>query len=170
MDRALNILTKIYHTIIVVCATIIVLLCAYEVLGRKFYSLGLDTSWSEEAMRYIYVGIIMLGLAPVTKNESFTAVTSISEIIKRKFKIGGEVLYIFQSIVHIACFALLFWFGLKLDISAGNRVAATTRVPFNIIYAPIPIGALLATVIRIVQVIFHFKKPKDNYSAGGEKV
>ena len=120
-------------------------------------------------MRYIYVGIIMLGLACVTRQESFTSVTSISDLITRHSKIGGEILYVFQSLVHIACFALLFWFGLKLDLSAGNRVAATTRIPFNIIYAPIPIGAFLATVIRIVQMVEHFTAQNKKELQGGDQ-
>lgn len=169
MKKALDILTKIYRTIIVVLAVIIVLLCAYEVVGRHLFFLGLNTSWTEEAMRYIYVGIIMLGLACVTRQESFTSVTSISDLITRHSKIGGEILYVFQSLVHIACFALLFWFGLKLDLSAGNRVAATTRIPFNIIYAPIPIGAFLATVIRIVQMAEHFTAQNKKELQGGDQ-
>ena len=58
-----------------------------------------------------------------------------------------------QNLMQIICFGMMFYYGLRLMISAGNRVSAVIRMPFNIIYAPIPIGSFFATVISILKLI-----------------
>ena len=168
MKKAIHILETAYHTILVVMTAVIVLLGIYQVVGRNLSFI--DTSWTEEAMRYIYVGIIMLGLGCVTRDESFTTITVISDFVNRHSKIGGTLLYALKNLAQIICFALMFWFGMKLALSAGNRVAATTRIPFNIIYAPIPIGAFLALLFSILKVVDRFlpgKKIKEGDAIHG---
>jgi len=151
MKKAIRYVELAYNTVLVLMTAVIILLGIYQVVGRQISFM--DTSWTEEAMRYIYVGIIMLGLACVTKDESFTTITVISDAVGSRSKAGGMLLYLFKNLAQIVCFALLFWYGLKLDLSAGNRVAATTRVPFNIIYAPIPIGSFLALVFSVLKMV-----------------
>lgn len=168
MKKAISILTTIYRVFLVILTAIIVILGIYQVLGRYLQFLHWSTSWTEEAMRYIYVGIIMLGLACVTRDGSFTTITVLSDFVQKKTRIGGAVLYVFQNLVQIACFAMLFYLGLKLALSAGNRVSATTLIPFNIIYAPIPIGSFLAmafTALRMIEPLLH---RKSNVEGGAD--
>ena len=159
MKKTLHILETIYRIILVILTALIVIIGIYQVIGRFFVFLHLPTSWTEESMRYIYVGIIMLGLATVTRAEAFTTITVLPDIINRHSRVGGVILYWVQSLIQILCFGLMFWFGLKLALSAGNRVAAVTRIPFSIIYAPIPVGAGLSTVIGILKLI---QNPRGN--------
>ena len=166
MKKVIDICTKVYRTILVIMTGVIVVLGVYQVVGRNIAALGLNTSWTEEAMRYIYLGIIMLGLATVTRDEAFTTITILSDAIKKRSKIGSEILYVFQNLASIVCFGLLFYYGLKLDLSAGNRVSATMLIPFSLIYAPIPIGSFLATIIQILKTIEHFITKKDVVEGG----
>jgi len=156
MKKTLQVLEKAYNAVLVIMTAIIVLLGMYQVVGRNLSFV--DTSWTEEAMRYIYVGIIMLGLGCVAKAESFTSITIISDLLDRKVPVAGRILAAFKCVVQVVCFGILFWYGLQLMMSAGNRVAATTRVTFDIIYAPIPIGAFLALIFSVLQLINIFLK------------
>lgn len=153
INKTISILEKLYRMVLVIMTALIVLVGIYQVIGRFFVALHLPTSWTEESMRYIYVGIIMLGLATVTRAEAFTTITVLSDAIEKHSRAGSIILYWFQSLMQIICFGMMFYFGLRLMLSAGNRVAAVTRIPFNIIYAPIPIGSCLATVISILKFI-----------------
>lgn len=153
MKKAICTLERAYHAVLVVMTALIVLVGIYQVIGRFFVFLHLPTSWTEESMRYTYIGIIMLGLATVTRAEAFTTITVLSDAIEKRSRIGGIIVYWFQSLMQIVCFGLMFYYGLLLMLSAGNRVSAVIRMPFNIIYAPIPIGSFLATVISVLQLI-----------------
>lgn len=164
MKKAIRVLEVLYETILVIMTAIIVLLGVYQVVGRNLSFI--DTSWTEEAMRYIYVGIIMLGLGCVAKEESFTTITVVSDIVNRHSKIGGMILYCLKNFAQILCFVLIFWFGLQLALSAGNRVAATTRVTFDIIYAPIPIGSFLGALYSILKMVERFRIGKKNAERG----
>ena len=153
IKKMISLLERIYHAVLVFMAATIVLVGIYQVIGRFFVVLHLPTSWTEESMRYIYIGIIMLGLATVTRAEAFTTITVLSDVIERHSRAGAIILYWFQSLMQIICFGMMFYYGLKLMASAGNRVSAVVRMPFNIIYAPIPIGAFLSTVISILKLV-----------------
>lgn len=153
MKKAISALEKAYRTVLVIMTALIVLVGIYQVIGRFFVFLHLPTSWTEESMRYMYIGIIMLGLATVTRAEAFTTITVLSDAIEKRSRTGGIILYWFQSLMQVICFGLMFYYGLQLMLSAGNRVSAVIRMPFNIIYAPIPIGSFLATVISILKLI-----------------
>lgn len=168
MKRVISILETIYRVFLVILTAIIVILGIYQVLGRYLQFLNWSTSWTEEAMRYIYVGIIMLGLACVTRDGSFTTITVLSDFIHRKTKIGGMILYVFQNLAQVLCFAMLFYLGLKLTLSAGNRVSATTLIPFSFIYVPIPIGSFLAMVFTTLRMIEPFLRKKEAIE-GGER-
>lgn len=170
MKKAISILETIYRVVLVLLTAIIVILGIYQVLGRYLQFLHWSTSWTEEAMRYIYVGIIMLGLACVTRDGSFTTITVLSDFVHRKTKVGGLILYVFQNLVQVLCFAMLFYLGLKLTISAGNRVSATTLIPFSIIYAPIPVGSFLAmvfTALRMIDPLLHKKQGAEGGEGNG---
>lgn len=153
IKKTISALERIYHAVLVVMTAIIVLVGIYQVIGRFFVSLRLPTSWTEESMRYIYIGIIMLGLATVTQAESFTTITVLSDTIEKHSRIGGIILYWFQGLMQVICFGMMFYYGLQLMLSAGNRVSAVVRMPFNIIYAPIPIGSFLSTVISVLKLV-----------------
>ena len=153
IKKTISVLEQIYRTVLVIMTALIVLVGIYQVIGRFFVFLHLPTSWTEESMRYIYIGIIMLGLATVTQAEAFTTITVLSDTIERHSRIGGIILYWFQCLMQIICFGMMFYYGLQLMISAGNRVSAVVRMPFNIIYAPIPIGSFLSTVISILKLV-----------------
>ena len=92
MKKTLHILETIYRIILVILTALIVIIGIYQVIGRFFVFLHLPTSWTEESMRYIYVGIIMLGLATVTRAEAFTTITVLPDIINRHSRVGGVIL------------------------------------------------------------------------------
>ena len=90
MKKAICTLERAYHAVLVVMTALIVLVGIYQVIGRFFVFLHLPTSWTEESMRYTYIGIIMLGLATVTRAEAFTTITVLSDAIEKRSRIGGQ--------------------------------------------------------------------------------
>lgn len=169
IKRTISVLEQIYRAVLVIMTALIVIVGIYQVIGRFFVFLHLSTSWTEESMRYIYIGIIMLGLATVTRADAFTTITVLSDAIEKRSRVGGMILYWFQSLMQIICFGMMFYYGLLLMASAGNRVSAVMRLPFNIIYAPIPIGSFLSTVISILKLIQNptGNKPYTEDAEGG---
>lgn len=168
IKKIISLLERIYHAVLVFMTATIVLVGIYQVIGRFFVFLHLPTSWTEESLRYIYIGIIMLGLATVTQAEAFTTITILSDAIERHSKVGAIILYWFQCLMQIICFGMMFYYGLQLMASAGNRVSAVVRMPFNIIYAPIPIGAFLSTVISILKLVQNPKGRKTLAEGGND--
>ncbi|HCL80492.1 MAG TPA: hypothetical protein DIC53_11075 [Synergistaceae bacterium] len=137
---------KFYNIFLVSLTLIVTILGMYQVLAR--YLLGWSISWTEETMRYLHVAIIMLGIAAVSKSKAFTTISILTDYSDR-YPIIGKLLRLFQNLIQIIFFALIFYYGAKLSRQAVKQLASTTRISFAIVYLPLPIGGLMGLFYAI---------------------
>ena len=147
----IEIFSKVYSHIIVLASTTLVIFAVYQVTAR--YVFGVGITWTEETMRYIYVGIIMLSIGALTKHGGFATITVFSEFVNSKSKIWGCILRLFQYFAQISFYVLLVYYGTRLCLQATTKLTTVTRIPFIIVYLPIPIGGLMGLINCVQQLI-----------------
>jgi TRAP-type C4-dicarboxylate transport system permease small subunit len=147
--------------LLVSMTAIVTVLGIYQIFGRYFIFLRLPISWTEEAMRYIYVAIIMLGISAVYKSNSFATITIFSDFIAKKSKKGLMILNVFQNAVQVVFYGLMFYYGIFLVLRGAGQTAATTGVSFGIIYLPVPIGGFLGFMHALQKLFTGFKTNND---------
>jgi TRAP-type C4-dicarboxylate transport system permease small subunit len=151
LKRIAEIAGKAYSHILVIASAVLVILAVYQVAARYF--LGLGITWTEEIMRFIFVAIIMLCIGSLTKSEGFATIRVFADFIDSKSKIGSIILKLFQHLMQISFYILLTYYGTKLCLQATTKLSTVTRIPFFIVYLPIPIGGFMGVVNSIHHLI-----------------
>ncbi|MGI6066821.1 MAG: TRAP transporter small permease [Bacillota bacterium] len=151
LKRIAEISTKAYSHTLVIASAILVILAVYQVAARYF--LGLGITWTEEIMRFIYVAIIMICIGTLTKSEGFATIRVFADFIDSKSKIGSIILKLFRHLIQITFYILLTYYGTKLCLQATTKLSTVTRIPFFIVYLPIPLGAFMGVVNSIQHLI-----------------
>jgi|GEM_PF-3347142 len=154
MHKILDKIEKAFEFVLALLTGLMVILAIYQFMARYF--LGWGITWTEETMRYLFVAAIMLGIYFVSGSAGFATITMFSDFVNRKSRTGGLVLRIFQHIVQIIFYFVMFYYGVKLLQMMEGRVSTATYTPFTLIYAPIPIGAFMGCVNSIIKCIREF--------------
>lgn len=154
MAKFLSKLEKAFETALGLLTGLMVVFACYQVAARYFFGWGI--TWTEETMRYIFVATIMLGVYFMSKTSNFATLTIFSDLVAKKSKIGDIVLRVLQYLVQIVFYFLLFYYGVKLCMMSTGRLSTATRIPFSIIYSPLPIGGFMGFVNMILRFIREF--------------
>ena len=141
----------IFETIMALLTGLLVIFACYQVVARKFFGWGI--TWTEESMRYIFIATIMLGVHFTSKTPGFATLTLFSDFVEKRTRKGFAVLILFQYIVQIIFYFLMFYYGVKLSMMSVNRLTTATRIPFALIYLPIPIGGFMGFINILIKLI-----------------
>jgi TRAP-type C4-dicarboxylate transport system permease small subunit len=166
MHKVLDKIEKAFEFVLAIMTGIMVVLAIYQFMARYFFGWGI--TWTEETMRYLFVAAIMLGIYFVSGNAGFATITMFSDWVAKKSQTGHFVLRVFQNIVQIIFYLILFYYGMKLLQMVGGRVSTATHTPFTLIYAPIPIGAFMGCVNSIIKCIREFTPKVSGKGANTE--
>ena len=115
-----------------------------------FYSIP----WSEEASRYLFVGMILLGIN-MGISQNF-----LSAKMKRRLEIGRQILALLISFVFFCSTFGMIRIG-------GYQMSPALRLPMNIMYGILCVGFLLA-VISVVFKLIDVIKEKEGIVKGGD--
>ena len=132
-------------------------MAVYQIIGRYFSFLNLSISWTEEALRFIFVAIIMFGIASVVNEGSLTKIDAIVRLVSAKSRIGGVLMIWFRYFMQIICFAMITYFSFHLAVDNSYRIATLTHVSYGLVYAPMPIGMFISMIISFLKLIQSIK-------------
>ncbi|WP_101910084.1 TRAP transporter small permease [Marasmitruncus massiliensis] len=170
MKKALGKLNRAYILLLILMASAVTLLGIYQVLAR--YVFKWPIFWTEEVIRYVYIATVMLGINFAAKTEAYTAITLVSDSIARRSKTGYKVLKLIHHLVQLIFFALLMYWGARLAIHAGNQnqFSSAVKIPFVLVYLPIPIGGLMGVADAVEKIIMLFQARPPQEHTGSEEV
>lgn len=141
-------------------AILLVIMCIIlaQTLGRVVH---LSIPWSEEASRYLYVVMIVLGINVGVSQDLMVKIDMIDNIlspaVKRVFDIAREALSLVVSIIFFySCFPMI-------RIGAFQKSAAM-QIQMNLIYAVVAFGfalAVLSVAFRLVEFIVGNKEGQE---------
>lgn len=114
-----------------------------------FYSIP----WSEEASRYLFVGMILLGINIGVSQDLMVRIDLIdnflSEKARRILEIGRQILALIISIVF-------FYSTFGMIRIGGYQMSPALRLPMNVMYGTLCVGFLL-TIISVAFKLYDQK-------------
>lgn len=136
--RILATTTEVMATLLLIFVTILNLT---QVVGRYFFSTGF--SWTEEAMRFGMIWLMMLGSVACIFRVEHMGIEMFEQFVGQdKARFVKSATY---SIGAIFC-VLLLYYGLPLALRNAAQTAPASGIPMVYPYMALPVGALLMLV------------------------
>lgn len=127
-----------------------------QVVSRHF--LNISIMWTDELGRYLFIWIVYLGSAVAFRERSHLVVDVFTERMPYKLQF---FLKSFFNLLILAFLFLVFIFGLKFSmINMANPAYSMRIIKLGIVYASIPVGALLmiVNILRVIHEDFKIKR------------
>lgn len=137
-----DVLAKIIENILWVLLLIAVVCVVLQVFSR--YILGNSFSWTEQAARYLFVWMVMLGVPVAYHRKIFLNFDMIFNALPRKGQFYLDVV-IKVGTMLFACY--YFVGSLKLVLSTLGRSTSGLKVPFWALYGAQPVFCVLLFVM-----------------------
>lgn len=154
MARLLTRTTEVIATLLLIVVTSLNLT---QVIGRYAFNTGF--SWTEEAMRYLMVWLMMLGsVACIFRAEHMALATLESMVAPSKARFVRSALY---TVAAIFCFFILFY-GWPLAMRNAAQVAPASGIPMIYPYLALPVGAFLMLVQIALTWVAGFESHVDH--------
>lgn len=141
-------------------AILLVIMCIIlaQTLGRVVH---LSIPWSEEASRYLYVVMIVLGINVGISQNLMVKIDLIdgflSPAVKKVFDIAREALSLVVSVIFFySCFPMIH--------IGGFQKSAAMQLPMNLIYSVVAVGfalAVLSVAFRLVDFFIGDKEGQE---------
>lgn len=158
-------LQKIVNGIIAVMLIAIMVIILVQTFTRYviFYSIP----WSEEASRYLFVGMILLGINIGISQNMMVRIDIIDNFLsprmKKSFEIGRQIIALVIS-------AVFFYSTFGMLRIGGYQMSPAMRIPMNIMYGTLCVGfglAVIAVLFKLCETASG--QPEDIMSKEGEK-
>jgi TRAP-type C4-dicarboxylate transport system permease small subunit len=139
--RAAQVLTRSTDIAATLLLIIVTALNLTQVLGRYAFNTGF--SWTEEAMRYLMVWLMMLGSVACIFRAEHMALSTLENLVHpAKARYVRSALY---SIAAVFCLFVLIY-GWPLAMRNAAQVAPASGIPMIYPYLALPVGAFLMLV------------------------
>jgi TRAP-type C4-dicarboxylate transport system permease small subunit len=135
----------------VVLLAVLVATTLLQVLSR--YVLRQPFDWTEEAARYIFVWVAMLGAGIAAKDRAHFFVDLLLERMPPKL---AKYVTVFTGLVSSAFLLVISWAAVDLALSNGVQDSPVLTIPMSIPYFAIPVGLGLMALFAVsdtVQII-----------------
>jgi len=151
MHRVQVAVLGVWRLILVLGMVLLALLVAttlLQVLSR--YVLSKPFDWTEEAARYIFVWVAMLGAGMAAKDRAHFFVDLILERMPPQLKKYVTVLI---GTVASAFLLAISWAALELALSNGVQDSPVLTIPMSIPYFAIPVGLGLMALFSVSDTV-----------------
>lgn len=125
-----------------------------------FYSIP----WSEEASRYLFVGMILLGINMGISQDLMVRIDLIDNFLSAKMK---KVMEIGRQVVALVISSIFFYSTFGMIRIGGYQMSPALRLPMNVMYGTLCIGFFLA-VISVIFKLYDTVKASPEEAKGGE--
>lgn len=157
-ERLARFLTRTTETAATLILIVVTMLNLTQVIGRYAFSIGFG--WTEEAMRYLMVWLMMLGsVACIYRAEHMALATLEGIVAPEKARYARSTLY---TVSAVFCLFVLIY-GWPLALRNAGQVAPASGVPMIYPYLALPVGAFLMLVQIALSWISGFDPNADNF-------
>lgn len=154
------ILKKILIGISTAMFVVLLIILALNILNRFIPMTSFH--WLDEIVELCFASMVFYGASAVWIDKAhFSAGDWIQRLVKNP--LAAALYSLTLEIAGIVFFAVLFWFSAKLALAAAD-VTAVFQIPKKIVYACMPISALIMLVVSLARaggaILSLLRKPK----------
>jgi len=137
-----------------------------NIIGRYFLSVSL--SWAEEAMLFLMIGCVFLGIGPVGWMGRHIRMDAVVSLLPPRARAAFEL---FSDLVTIAtCVALaIFAWPVMTMLAELDQRSDSANIPMVIPQAAVPLGLLLMALLIAVRLYVHGVRHDDVISSRGSE-
>ena len=151
MHRGQVVLLGLWRLILVLGVVLLAVLVAttlLQVLSR--YVLRHPFDWTEEAARYIFVWVAMLGAGMAAKDRAHFFVDLLLERMPPTLR---KYVTMFIGVVSSAFLLVISWAAVELALSNGVQDSPVLTIPMSIPYFAIPVGLGLMALFAVSDTV-----------------
>ena len=151
MHRGQVVLLGLWRLILVLGVVLLAVLVAttlLQVLSR--YVLRHPFDWTEEAARYIFVWVAMLGAGMAAKDRAHFFVDLLLERMPPTLR---KYVTVFIGVVSSAFLLVISWAAVELALSNGVQDSPVLTIPMSIPYFAIPVGLGLMALFAVSDTV-----------------
>ena len=151
MHRGQVVLLGLWRLILVLGVVLLAVLVAttlLQVLSR--YVLRHPFDWTEEAARYIFVWVAMLGAGMAAKDRAHFFVDLLLERMPPTLR---KYVTVFIGAVSSAFLLVISWAAVELALSNGVQDSPVLTIPMSIPYFAIPVGLGLMALFAVSDTV-----------------
>ena len=133
-NRICNVLCSVLTAVCCVLMTVILCCSALQVVSR--YVFGSSVTWTEEAARYSFIWLDMLGAAILTYKGGHAVVDLFSHKLSPKLK------KIYQTLISFAVLyvgVILAQYGYQLSMMTFKQTSSSLKLPMGLVYGVLPL-------------------------------
>jgi len=135
----------------------ITILTFYQVITR--YVFNNASSWSEEAVRYLFVWVSMIGIAIGIREKVHIGIDIFVKRLPIPIKKATEM--VVQIAIILLSFVLIIY-GAKMYLKTASQVSPALNLPMKYVYLSAPICGILIAVYSLEQIYLRFKHRKED--------
>ena len=168
MHRVQLVLLGVWRSILVLGAVLLTVLVAttlLQVLSR--YVLRQPFDWTEEAARYIFVWVGMLGAGIAAKDRAHFFVDLLLERMSPRL---GKYVTVVTGVVSSTFLLAVSWAALELALSNGVQDSPVLTIPMSVPYFAIPVGLGLMALFTVSDTVRSIRGPRLRDHLGIEEV
>ncbi|HUU39509.1 MAG TPA: TRAP transporter small permease [Desulfatiglandales bacterium] len=137
--------------ILAICLlSILVIVVFINVCSR--YALNLSLAWSEELAKILLVWVTFIGAAVASRQGRHL---KIEDVLKRMDEKRQRKMYIYINVVVSLFLVFMIWKGFSFSIAMKDIVTDALQISNMILYAAIPVGAVLMLPYSIRNIIYY---------------
>lgn len=141
VEKAMNFIESVLEKICIGFVGAIVAILFYAVVMR--YGFHRPPAWSIELSRFLFLWMVMLGAALVTREKSHIEITFLSDRLPPKIRT------VWLALLRLAmvgfCFVMVYY-GVRILPIVGQANTPTLNLSMGWLYASVPAGAFLMSV------------------------
>jgi len=142
-----HILSRIVGCLLALLVLALVIVTFLQVFYR--YVLARPLHWTDEAARYIFVWLCMLGAAVAVRRNAHVSLDYFAlKLPERLRKTAGIV----TSMLTCGFLCAVTYFGIGLLAVTRDQLSIAMQIPMSIPYMSVPVGAGLSIVYLLVSV------------------
>jgi len=136
--KAVDAIIKVVENILWVLLSMAVIIVILQIFSR--YVLGNSFTWTEQAARYLFIWMVMLGTPVLFHKKIFLAFDMIHTALPSLWQ------FIVNVLIKLSCMAFsvyYFYNSLQLVLQTATRYTSGFRVPFWMLYGAQPVFCVL---------------------------
>lgn len=166
MEKVKQIFSKLQNVVNAIIAIILIaIMIIIFVQTFTRYVIFYSIPWSEEASRYLFVAMILLGINIGISQDILVCIDIIDNFLsdkaKKAFEIGRQVIALIIS-------AIFFYSTFGMLRIGGYQLSPALRIPMSIMYGIICLGFGLAMVSVIIKLVDVIKTKPEQIEKGGK--
>lgn len=154
-------LQDVINEVIAGVMMIIICIILAQTLGRVFH---LSIPWSEEASRYLFVLMILLGINVGISKNMMVRIDIIDNFLSKSIRKAFDIL---REIVALAVAAMFFYSTFDMIKIGAFQKSPAMQIPMSFMYIVMAVGFGLAVLAVLFRLIGLFAAKHLEEAAGG---